>query len=156
VIDLKVSDVRPFVPSKDFEVSRDFYVALGWTVHPIDDSLALLENGNHRFYLQRYYTKEFAENMMLHVTVADARACAEQIKELLASGRFPGVRVSQPKQRAIRCTRDVRMGSRRCAPSSRAVDRSVAFACPRWQIRKISSAYTNGMPTRGIAAADRI
>lgn len=48
--------------------------------------------------LQRYYTKEFAENMMLHVTVADARACAEQIKEQLAASRFPGVRVSQPKQ----------------------------------------------------------
>ena len=98
MIDLKVRDVRPFVPSKDFTLSQEFYAALGWTVHAIDDSLALLENGNHRFYLQRYYTKEFAENMMLHVSVADARACAEQIKELLASGRFPGARVSQPKQ----------------------------------------------------------
>lgn len=98
MLDMKVSDVRPFVPSKDFAVSKEFYVALGWVVHPIDDSLALLENGNHRFYLQNYYTKEFAENMMLHVTVADSRACADQIKELLASGRFPGVRVSQPKR----------------------------------------------------------
>jgi predicted lactoylglutathione lyase len=98
MLDMKVSDVRPFVPSKDFAVSKEFYAALGWVVHPIDDSLALLENGNHRFYLQNYYTKEFAENMMLHVTVADARASSEQIKQLLASDRFPGARVSQPKQ----------------------------------------------------------
>ncbi len=98
MIDMKVTDVRPFVPSKDFALSKQFYAALGWVVHDIDDSLALLENGNHRFYLQRYYLKEFAENMMLHVTVADARACAEQIKELLASGRFAEARVSQPKQ----------------------------------------------------------
>jgi predicted lactoylglutathione lyase len=95
---MKVTDVRPFVPSKDFELSKEFYAALGWSVKPLDDSLALLENGDHRFYLQRYYLKEFAENMMLHVTVADARACAKQIQELLASGRFPGARVSQPKQ----------------------------------------------------------
>jgi hypothetical protein len=98
VIDMKVSDVRPFVPAKDFALSKEFYEALGWTVQSIDDSLALLENGNHRFYLQRYYSKEFAENMMLHITVADSRASAEHIKELLASGRFPGARVSQPKQ----------------------------------------------------------
>lgn len=98
MIDLQVGDVRPFVPSKDFALSQEFYAALGWTVHPIDDSLALLENGGHRFYLQRYYLKEFAENMMLHITVADARACAEQIKKLLASGRFPGVRCSEPKR----------------------------------------------------------
>lgn len=98
MIEMKVSDVRPFVPSKDFALSKDFYAALGWSVHHIDDTLALMENANHRFYLQNYYTKEFAENMMLHITVADARACAEQIRELLASGRFPGARVSQPKQ----------------------------------------------------------
>lgn len=98
MIDMKVSDVRPFVPSKDFAHSKEFYAALGWTVHDIDGSLALLENGNHRFYLQRYYTKEFAENMMLHITVADSQASAAQIKEFLASGRFPEARVSQPKQ----------------------------------------------------------
>lgn len=98
MLDLAVSDVRPFVPSKDFEVSKAFYAALGWTVKWSEDGLALLQNGDHRFYLQRYYTKEFAENMMLHVTVADARACADQIQSLLSSGRFPGARVAQPKK----------------------------------------------------------
>lgn len=98
MLDLAVSDVRPFVPSRDFALSKDFYSALGWSVKWADERLALLENGNHRFYLQRYYTKEFAENMVLHMTVADARACAEQIKNLLSSGRFPGARVSSPKR----------------------------------------------------------
>lgn len=98
MLDLAVTDVRPFVPSKDFALSKEFYAALGWAVHDIDDSLALLQNGNHRFYLQRYYAKEFAENMMLHITVADSRACAKQIDELLSSGRFPEARASKPKQ----------------------------------------------------------
>lgn len=50
------------------------------------------------FKLQRYYVKEWAENSMLHITVADAESCFEQITTLISSGRFPGARVSKPKQ----------------------------------------------------------
>lgn len=96
--DLKITDVRPFIGAKDFEVSKAFYQALGWTIEYLDDQLALMANGDHRFYLQRYYQKDWAENSMLHITVADAQACHDQISEALASGRFPGARVAPPKQ----------------------------------------------------------
>lgn len=98
MLSLNVSDVRPFVPARDFSVSKEFYVALGWTIRWSDENLALLENANQRFYLQRYYVKDWAENSMLHITVEDTRCCFAQIKELVDSGRFPGVRVSEPKQ----------------------------------------------------------
>ena len=91
-------DVRPFLPAKDFSVSKDFYEALGWVVKWSDANLALLENGGHRFYLQRYYLKEWAENAVLHISIDDARSTHEQIKELIASGRFAGARVSSPRQ----------------------------------------------------------
>ncbi|CAN5673540.1 hypothetical protein BH11PSE8_BH11PSE8_17400 [soil metagenome] len=98
MIDLQASEIRTFVPAMDFELSRDFYLALGCSLEWSDHNLALLEMGGQRFYLQRYYVKEWAENCMLHVTVADARACFEQIDQLLASGRFPSARVSAPRQ----------------------------------------------------------
>lgn len=98
MITLQASDIRPFLPAKDFEISRDFYVALGFAVKWTDDNMALLESGQHRFYLQRYYVKEWADNSMLHISVADAHACFLQITDLLAEGRFPGARVAQPKQ----------------------------------------------------------
>lgn len=98
MIDLQASDIRPFLPAKDFDISRDFYVALGFAVKWSDDNMALLESGNQRFYLQRYYVKDWADNSMLHITVADAHACFRQITSLLAEGRFPGARVAQPKQ----------------------------------------------------------
>lgn len=98
MIDLEARDIRPFVPAKDFDISKDFYVSLGFTLKWSDANLALLEMAGQRFYLQRYYVKEWAENCMLHITVADAQACARQIAELLAEGRFPGARVSEPKQ----------------------------------------------------------
>ena len=95
---LKISDVRPFVPAKDFVASKDFYVSLGWAVEWSDVDLALMVNANHRFYLQRYHVKEWAENTMLHITVEDAQASYAQVKTQLESGRFPGARVSPPKQ----------------------------------------------------------
>lgn len=97
MLNLTVRDVRPFVPAKEFAVSKDFYAALGWTIPWSDDRLALLENGHHRFYLQRYYVKEWAENTMLHISVDDARSSHAQISALLRSGRFPDARVAEPK-----------------------------------------------------------
>lgn len=98
MLDLAVTDVRPFVPSIDFAISKDFYVSLGWKLKWSDDNLALFEIANQRFYLQRYYVKEWAENSMLHITVQSAESCFKQMKELIGSGRFPGVRASKPKQ----------------------------------------------------------
>lgn len=98
MVDLKASDVRTFVPAKDFAASKDFYVALGWELKWSDDGLALLEIADQRFYLQDYYVKEWAENSMLYVVVEDAEACCRQVTALVESGRFPGVRVSKPKQ----------------------------------------------------------
>lgn len=94
---IKVTDSRPFLPSKDFAISKTFYVELGWAVKWEDEDLALLENGDYRFYLQRYYQKDWAENTMLHLTVPDVRAAYASIKKLVDSGRFPGVRVNEPK-----------------------------------------------------------
>ena len=39
-VHLHLTDVRPFIGSKDFDVSRAFYEALGWTTDYLDDQLA--------------------------------------------------------------------------------------------------------------------
>jgi catechol 2,3-dioxygenase-like lactoylglutathione lyase family enzyme len=98
IVDLAVHDVRVFLPAKDFELSKAFYVALGWKLAWSQSHLALLEVADRRFYLQNYYAKEWAENFMVHVTVDDAQACYAQIAALLASDRFPGARVAPPSR----------------------------------------------------------
>lgn len=98
MIELDVSDIRSFIPAKDFALSKDFYTSLGWKIAWSDENMALLEIADQRFYLQRYFVKEWAENSMLHISVANAQGCFEQITELLAGARFPGARVAAPKQ----------------------------------------------------------
>lgn len=98
MIDLQATEIRTFIPAKDFEKSKVFYVSLGFAVTYSDANLALLAVGNQRFYLQRYYVKDWADNSMLHLTVADAQYCYQQVAELLADGDFPEARVAEPKQ----------------------------------------------------------
>lgn len=97
MINLHASEIRPFVPSLDFALSKDFYLALGCELEWSDENMALLNLGGSRFYLQRYYVKEWAENSMLHVSVPDAAHCFAVITDLMASGRFPSARVAPPR-----------------------------------------------------------
>ena len=96
--DLSATDVKPFIGSRNFEESRDFYVNLGWKLNWEQENLAELELGSCRFYLQRYYQKKWCENSMLHITVGDAQAWFERASDLLAERPYGAARVNPPKQ----------------------------------------------------------
>ncbi len=94
-----IADVRPFVGSQDFDLSRDFYLALGWQLAYDSESLRLLSLGSNSFYLQNYYQKEWCDNTMLHISVPDVDTWYEfvstsfNINKLHEHGRISG----QPK-----------------------------------------------------------
>lgn len=92
-----IREQRPFIGSLDFAMSRAFYEALGWSVQYIDDHLALLAHGDHRFYLQAHYQKDWVENTMLHLSVDDAHAWHAHVQQVLASGSFGQARVAPPR-----------------------------------------------------------
>jgi catechol 2,3-dioxygenase-like lactoylglutathione lyase family enzyme len=95
---LNVSDLRPFIPAKDFVLSQRFYTSLGWKVKEVDPPLALVQLGDRHFYIQDYYSKEVAENSMLHITVDDAQAWYEHVASVLRDSKFAGARVQSPKR----------------------------------------------------------
>ncbi len=96
---LAVTDVRPFVPADDFEVSLAFYTALGWSTLWTDgESLALLSLGGSQMMLQNFYVKDWAENSMLVVEVADARAWHRHVEGVLADRSYGSARVAEPQQ----------------------------------------------------------
>lgn len=94
--DLSVTDVRVFVPALDFAVSRDFYLALGWTELWSDGGLSLLDLADHRFLLQDYYVADWANNFMLVVEVASADAWHARVAGVLAERSFGSARVREP------------------------------------------------------------
>lgn len=92
-------DVVPFVPALDFEVSLQFYTALGWQLLWRDESgLAQLELANSRFLLQNFYVKQWAHNFMLYIPVDDAQAWYDFVQQTLAQKSFPKARVQPPRE----------------------------------------------------------
>lgn len=88
---------RPFIPAKDFELSKRFYESLGFE-KVLDSEVAIFNSGSGGFILQRYYQKEWAENFMMQLMVDDLDLWWEHIAALDLPGRFG---VPQPKPPAV-------------------------------------------------------
>ena len=71
---LNVIEMKAFVPARDFELSKHFYQDVGFTLHSDGDGVASFRYGSACFLLQRFYVKELAENLMLHLLVEDVDA----------------------------------------------------------------------------------
>jgi hypothetical protein len=87
---------RPFLPSRDFELSKRFYEALGFT-KLLDGEVAIFRLGSSGFILQRYYQKEWAENFMMQLMVDDLDAWWSHIVGLDLPRHF-GVRPPKPPE----------------------------------------------------------
>lgn len=88
---------RPFLPAKDFDLSRAFYEVLGFR-KLLDGDVAIFAVGSGGFILQRYYQKDWAENFMMQLMVDDLDAWWGHITGLDLPGRFG---VSPPKAPAM-------------------------------------------------------
>lgn len=89
--------VRPFLPARDFDLSKLFYEALGFT-KVLDSEVAIFRMGASGFILQKYFQKEWAENFMMQLMVDDLDAWWEHIESLDLPARFG---VPEPKPPAI-------------------------------------------------------
>jgi hypothetical protein len=67
-----VIEIKAFVPSKDFELSKKFYSDLGFALKWSSDRLTYLVCETSSFLLQNFYIKERAENFMVHMLVDNA------------------------------------------------------------------------------------
>jgi catechol 2,3-dioxygenase-like lactoylglutathione lyase family enzyme len=71
---LSVTEIKAFVPAKDFEQSKQFYKDLGFTMASEGGGIACFRLGHVSFLLQDYCTPALAENFMMHILVQDVRA----------------------------------------------------------------------------------
>lgn len=98
MVNMATVEIKAFVPSKDFELSKRFYADLGFEMAWSSDDMANFHAGGSSFLLQRFHVKEHADNFMMHLLVEDVESwwrhvCAQQI------GTKYGVRVTPPDDR---------------------------------------------------------
>jgi len=78
---------RPFVPARDFALSKRFYQALGFTAL-LDGEVAIFGIGSSSFVLQNYYQKDWAENFMMQLMVDDLDGWWRHVEALDLPGAF--------------------------------------------------------------------
>ena len=98
---LNTVELKAFVPAKDFELSKEFYQDLGFTIPWSDSALAYLHHGNVSFLLQKFYLRELAENFMMHLLVEDVDSWWAHVQEKRIAEKY-GVRALPPEQRPWR------------------------------------------------------
>ena len=94
-----VRAMRPMVPAKNFDMSKRFYVDLGFQPRPLTDRLVEMQLGVFSFILQSYYVREWAENFVVHVTVSDVGLWWDHIVSLDLPTRC-GVKIRAPGRKA--------------------------------------------------------
>lgn len=78
---LKVTEIKAFVPSKDFALSKQFYLDLGFKMASEGGGVAYFHFEHVSFLLQDFCAENLAENFMMHLLVPDVDAWWQQIEQ---------------------------------------------------------------------------
>src|SRR5258708_27367501 len=79
---MTIVELKPYVPAKNFALSKRFYQDLGFELAWSFDDLAYLRHGDSSSLLQRSYKKEPADNFMMHLLVEDVEARWSHVQDL--------------------------------------------------------------------------
>lgn len=90
----KVRSIRPFIGAKDFEVSRGFYSALGFQETILTHNLSVFAMQNLRFYLQDAYVKDWIDNTMVFLEVADVGRYWKELVAMNLTAKYENVRLT--------------------------------------------------------------
>ena len=91
-----VMAMRPMVPAKDLEISKRFYVELGFDPKTLTDRLVEMQLGAFSFILQAHYIQQWADNFVMHMRVSDVRLWWDHIVDLDLASRY-GVKARAPQ-----------------------------------------------------------
>lgn len=89
----KAKTIRPFLGSKDFQISRAFYQDLGFRENVISFNMSYFEFGGLGFYLQDAYVKDWVDNTMVFMEVEDVDSFYKSLFDLNLSAKYEGVKL---------------------------------------------------------------
>lgn len=94
-MNLATVELKAFVPARDFELSKQFYAAVGFSMTWSDEHLAYFHAGGTSFLLQRFHVADHTQNFQMHLLVEKVDKWHAHITQQDIAGRF-GVKVGSP------------------------------------------------------------
>lgn len=91
---LRITEIKAFVPAQDFEISKQFYKDLGFTMASEGGGVAYFHFEHVSFLLQDFCVASLAENFMMHILVEDVEAWRTHVLASGVASKY-GVRVTE-------------------------------------------------------------
>lgn len=88
--------IRTFIGAKDFDLSRKFYLDLGFSEIILSNNMSYFKvDDKLGFYLQRAYVKKWVDNSMLFLEVDNLENYLVELQGKNLTKKFPGVKLSK-------------------------------------------------------------
>lgn len=88
--------VRPFIGTKDYTESRNFYRELGFSELIVSENMCYFKiDENIGFYLQNAFVKDWVENSMLFIEIEKLEEFLVFLKSKKLSNKFKNIRLSE-------------------------------------------------------------
>lgn len=88
---MKIRNIRTFIPSKDFQISRQFYLDLGFEITWEGEDLVIFGTKEDNFFLQKFYVEDWANNCMMQLHVEDLESLYNVAKPLIE--KYEGTKI---------------------------------------------------------------
>lgn len=85
----KTKSIRPFIGSKNFTESRQFYKDLGFSESILSSNMSYFSTENFGFYLQDAYIKDWVDNTMVFMEVENVEEFWESLVALHLTKKYP-------------------------------------------------------------------
>jgi catechol 2,3-dioxygenase-like lactoylglutathione lyase family enzyme len=85
--------IRPFIGSKNYEISRSFYRDLGFEEVILSHNMSYFKSEQFGFYLQDAYVQDWIDNTMVFMEVDDVRRFYDELLALQLPAKYDSVKV---------------------------------------------------------------
>lgn len=80
---MEISEIRSFIPCKDYQKSKSFYCSLGFEAESAGEDLTIFTKNGCTFFLQnKFYSEEFSQNLMLQLIVENIDEAYDRVSNL--------------------------------------------------------------------------
>lgn len=94
-MNIKGKSIRAFIGAKNYNISRNFYLDLGFKEVVTSNTMSYFYMDNFGFYLQDAYVKDWIDNSMIFFEVDDLEHTLKQVQSLNLTEKYEQVRLSE-------------------------------------------------------------
>lgn len=90
--------IRTYIGAKDYNLSRAFYLDLGFEEHRITADLSYYKiSPEYGFYLQAYYIEDWVNNTMILLEVHDVEECWKRLTAKRLEDTYQTIKITDLK-----------------------------------------------------------